>query len=86
MNVYLLLTVYKQPTLKRDGSYCHALAPLWRERDITTRRVDESDEASAWPFLPANLGALPVGKRDAPERRDMADWPISAHVKVESGD
>ena len=78
MNVNLLLTVYIR-------SNCHALAPFWREWDIAARCVDERHESGAWTFLPANFGALPVRERDASESCDMADRPVAAHVKVESG-
>jgi hypothetical protein len=78
MNVYLLLTVYIR-------SNCHAPAPFWHERNIAARREHERHEASAWTFQPFDLGALPVRERDAPKRRDMANGPVAAHVKVKSG-
>ena len=78
MNVNLLLTVYIR-------SNCHAFSPLWHKRNIAARREHKRHESGSWTFQPFDLGALPVCQLDAPERCDMADRPIAAHIKVKSG-
>jgi hypothetical protein len=80
-----------QPALNRlqsakaHWSNCYALASFWHKRDIAARREYKRHESGARTLLPANLGALPVGKRDAPKRCDVANGPVAGHIQVESG-